>query len=77
MSVLKRISIVLVTLAAMVMPVLASSDERQPPDEIAVWIFLGFCALIIVAQMVPLARQTWRRLSEQKAKKVEEEAREN
>jgi len=71
MSVLKRIIILLFTLAAMVMPVLAAAEERDPPGNLAVQIFLGFCALIIVAQLVPLALQTLRRLSERKAKRVE------
>jgi len=71
MSVLKRIITLSITLFAMVMPVLAAADEREPPGELAVRIFLGFCALIIVAQLVPLARQIWRKLSEEKAKRVE------
>lgn len=71
MSVLKRSIILLVTLATMVVPVLAAAEEREPPGTIAVQIFLGFCALIIVAQLVPLARQTLRKLSEQRAKRVE------
>jgi len=71
MSVLKRIIILLFTLAAMVMPVLAAAEERDPPGNLAVQIFLGFCALIIVAQLVPLALQTLHRLSERKAKRVE------
>ena len=71
MSALKRIITLSITLFAMVMPVLAAADEREPPGELAVRIFLGFCALIIVAQLVPLARQTWRRLTEQKARSLE------
>lgn len=71
MSVIKRIIILLFTLAAIAMPVLAAAEERDPPGTLAVQIFLGFCALIIVAQLVPLARQTLRRLSEKKSKIVE------
>ena len=33
---------------------LAATDGRAHPDNLAVWIFLGFCALIIVAQIAPL-----------------------
>lgn len=71
MSALKRIITLLFTLAAMVMPVLAAAEERDPPGTLAEQIFLGFCALIIVAQLVPLARQTLRRLSERKTRPVE------
>jgi hypothetical protein len=73
MSVSKRIITLLVTLSvtlAMAVPALATA-VREPPGEVAVWIFLGFCALIIVAQLVPLARQAVRRLTEKKAKTVE------
>jgi len=82
MSVMKRIislSITLfITLSAAVAPALAATLERDPPGELAVRIFLGFCAPIIVAQLVPLARQALSRLSEKKAKKVEAaEVREN
>lgn len=83
MSVMKRtISLFItlaVTLSAVVAPALAASEERNPPGELAVQIFLAFCALIIVAQLVPLARQTLRKLSEKKAKRVQEaaEVREN
>ncbi len=71
MSVLKRIITPSVTLLAMVMPALAAADEREPPGDLAVGIFLGFCALIIVAQLVPLARQAVRRLTARKAGRVE------
>lgn len=32
---------------------LAASGAREDNSGIFVWIFLGFCALIIVAQMIP------------------------
>ena len=71
MSVKNRIISLSVILAGIAIPVLAATDEREPPGELAVRIFLGFCALIIVAQLLPLARQVWRRLSEHKARRVE------
>ena len=83
MAVIKRIISLFITLAvtlsAVVVPALAAAEERNPPGELAVQIFLAFCALIVVAQLVPLARQTLRRLSEKKAKRIQEtaEVREN
>ena len=32
---------------------LAASGAREDNSGVFVWIFLGFCALIVVAQMVP------------------------
>ncbi len=47
----------LVNTLAMVMgsvtSALAASGAREDNSGVFVWIFLGFCALIIVAQMVP------------------------
>jgi hypothetical protein len=36
-----------------VVPALAASGAREDNSGIFVWIFLGFCALIIVAQLMP------------------------
>lgn len=36
-----------------VAPALAASGAREDNSGIFVWIFLGFCALIIVAQLLP------------------------
>ncbi|WP_298433722.1 hypothetical protein [Geobacter sp.] len=36
-----------------VVPALAASGAREDNSGIFVWIFLGFCALIIVAQLLP------------------------
>lgn len=34
-------------------PALAASGAREDNSGIFVWIFLGFCALIVVAQLLP------------------------
>lgn len=34
-----------------IVPAVAAVEEREPPSNVAVWIFLGFCALIVVAQI--------------------------
>jgi hypothetical protein len=39
----------------MALPALAATGERDLEGNLAVWIFLGFCALIIVAQLFPMA----------------------
>jgi len=39
-----------------IVPALAAVEERNPPNDYAVWVFLGFCALIVVAQVATLAR---------------------
>ncbi len=46
---------VLATLIALsaAMPAMASSAGRADHSGILVWTFLGFCALIVVAQLVP------------------------
>jgi hypothetical protein len=43
----------LLSLLASASPALAAS-ARQDSSGLVVWIFLGFCALIVVAQLVPV-----------------------
>jgi len=43
-----------IILTATAVPALAASEERGNPDNFVVWMFLGFCALIVVAQVAPL-----------------------
>ena len=35
------------------LPAFAAEGARQDHSGLVVWIFLGFCALIVVAQLVP------------------------
>lgn len=41
-------------------PMAMAAEERRPPGNLAVWGFLAFCALIIVAQLIPLVRHIGR-----------------
>lgn len=34
-------------------PVLAAGAIREDHSSLVVWVFLGFCALIVIAQLVP------------------------
>lgn len=51
-----RITMFTSLLTATAIPALAAADGRGNPSEPLVWGFLGFCALIIIAQIAPLAR---------------------
>ncbi len=35
------------------LPAFAAAGTRQDHSGLVVWVFLGFCALIVVAQLVP------------------------
>ena len=37
-------------------PALAAGEEYDPQTNYATWVFLGFCALIIIAQLATLVR---------------------
>ena len=65
MSVLTRSIKLSVLQLVMAMPALAAAGERELDGNLAVWIFLGFCALIIVAQIFPLVWQLLHKRSEQ------------
>ena len=51
---------VCITLATVLMgsmvPAMAAVEEQDPPNNYAVWVFLAFCALIVVAQLATLVR---------------------
>lgn len=45
----------LAMLAASAVQSFAAAGAREDTSGIVVWVFLGFCALIVVAQLVPAA----------------------
>jgi cytochrome c-type biogenesis protein CcmH/NrfF len=58
-SVMLRTVCITVTTVLMgsIVPALAAVEGYDPPNNYATWVFLGFCALIIVAQLATLARR--------------------
>ena len=46
------LSAVMMSMVGMVSPALAAG-AREDHSGIVVWVFLGFCALIVIAQLVP------------------------
>lgn len=74
MSVLARSIMMSSILAATVIPALAATEERAQPNNFVVWVFLGLCALIIVAQVAPLiwnARKHARHAADQAKKSAQ------
>jgi hypothetical protein len=43
----------MLSILAAASPVLAAGPVREDHSGIVVWAFLGFCALIVIAQLVP------------------------
>jgi hypothetical protein len=56
-NIIKRFTMLAGFLIGNVTPVLAAATEGREVDNsgLFVWIFLGFCALIVVAQLIPAA----------------------
>lgn len=54
---LNKVFFIAATLAVTVAPAFAASADRVKPSNFAVWAFLAFCGLIIVAQVLPLIRK--------------------
>jgi hypothetical protein len=52
-------------------PAFAAVEERDSPHNYAIWVFLGFCALIVVAQLATLAKRAPRKRSLQMDKAAE------
>lgn len=67
MSVLTRIFKLGGLAVATAVPALAATGERELASNYAVWMFLGFCALIIVAQIFPLVWQLFHKRSKHAA----------
>ena len=51
-----RITMILSILATTAIPAFAATEGRGNPTDLIVWGFIGFCALIIIAQVAPLLR---------------------
>ena len=74
MSVLKKIILLFATPVLTVIPALAVTEGRDNPSEFFVWGFLVCCALIIVAQVVPLIRNVRKqsRITAEQSKEVKQ-----
>ncbi len=53
MKSLTKIALTALITFSTVIPAMAASGARADHSGILVWAFLGFCALIVVAQLVP------------------------
>jgi hypothetical protein len=63
------------TIAALAMtfsgtPSLAATGGRQDHSSMVVWAFLGFCALIVIAQLLPAIRHAWQAARTEKERKT-------
>lgn len=54
------------------LPVLAAAGDRQDHSSAVVWAFLGFAALIVIAQLLPALHKTWQTLKASKKRDTEE-----
>jgi hypothetical protein len=52
-------------------PAWAAAGGRQDNSSMVVWAFLAFCALIVIAQLVPAIRNARQAAKEEKERKVE------
>ncbi len=52
---MKRTLTTLGVLIGNVTPLWAATTGREDNSDLFVWIFLGFCALIVIAQLIPAA----------------------
>ena len=51
-----RITMISSILATTAIPAFAATEGRGNPTDLIVWGFIGFCALIVIAQVAPLLR---------------------
>ncbi|HLA27893.1 MAG TPA: hypothetical protein VJZ49_08365 [Syntrophales bacterium] len=55
LAIIKRFVMCAGILIGNVTPVWAATNVREDNSDLFVWIFLGFCALIVIAQLIPVA----------------------
>ena len=55
LAIIKRFVMCAGILIGNVTPVWAAATGQEDNSDLFVWIFLGFCALIVVAQLIPAA----------------------
>lgn len=68
MSILRRSTKQSLLMAVAAMPAFAATAERDVSGNFAIWVFLGFCALIVIAQLLPLIWHLSNKSAEQAAK---------
>jgi len=51
-----RITMISSILASTALPAFAATEGRSNPTDLIVWGFIGFCALIVIAQITPQIR---------------------
>jgi len=51
-----RITMISSILATTAIPAFAATEGRSNPTDLIVWGFIGFCALIVIAQITPQIR---------------------
>ena len=51
-----RITMISSILATTALPAFAATEGRSNPTDLIVWGFIGFCALIVIAQITPQIR---------------------
>jgi len=69
-----RLTVAILTLWGLVPAASAAPLGRQDNSSLVVWTFLGFCALIVVAQLVPAIRNARLAARRERERKVAEEA---
>jgi len=69
----RMIRSVIVILAATFWSTLSPAAEnlRQDRSSLVIWVFLGFCALIVIAQLLPAIRST-RQIAKESGERTEE-----
>ncbi len=69
-----HLTVAVLTLWGLVPCALAMPPGREDNSSLVVWTFLGFCALLVVAQLLPAIRNARRAAREEQEKRSAEEA---
>ncbi|MEJ2698646.1 MAG: hypothetical protein P8Z70_03155 [Desulfuromonadales bacterium] len=69
-----NLTVVVLTLWGLVPAAIAAPAGREDNSSLVVWVFLGFCALLVVAQLLPAIRNARLTARQERERRATEEA---
>jgi hypothetical protein len=70
----QKLTAALTSLLALASPAFAAAGAREDNSDFVVWVFLAFCALIVIGQMFPMIKNLKAHKPQVEQKEVKEKA---
>ena len=70
----QKLTAAITSLLALASPAFAAAGAREDNSDFVVWVFLAFCALIVIGQMFPMVKNLKSHKPQVEQKEVKEKA---